>query len=344
MWRVGLVGTGYWSEKHLKAWQLIANVEVVALCNRSVEKLLQRGEQFGIAKDHLYTNLEEMLRDEAVDIVDIVTGPETHLSLVKIAAKAGKHILCQKPFAPTYTIAKEMVKTADDAGVRLMITENWRWLQPFQMIKSVLQSRELGDLRVFKYFHTDYYTPRMAPERQIPQPFFRTMPRLLFYEMGAHWFDTWRFLFGEPKRLYAEMKKVSPYVQGEDTGTIIFGYDDYYGYLDASWASREKLQTSVGKKVEPNHQEQMTVEGGKATLKLFTSGKISITHSSGNEEVIAKTTTLDHEESHFRLQSHFINCLDSGDPFQTSGADNLKTMNLMFRAYESASEKKVIHL
>ena len=251
-WKVGLVGTGYWSDKHLKAWQRIEGVEIAALCNRSKEKLVTKAAQFGVDPDKLYQSYEEMIHTADIDIVDIVTGPETHLHFVKQAAAAGKHMMCQKPFAHSYEEAQEMVNAARDAGVRLMVTENWRWLQPFQLIKRMLDEGELGKLHVARYLHSDYYTPRMAPEKALPQPFFRTMPNLLFYEMGVHWFDTWRFLFGNPKRLYAETKRISPYISGEDSGIVTLGYDDFYGILDMSWATRREIRDRLPEQVLPN--------------------------------------------------------------------------------------------
>lgn len=77
-----------------------------------------------------------------------------------------------------------MVETARAAGVRLMVTENWRWLQPIQAIRKLLDQGAAGRLQMIRYIHTDYYSPRFAPENELPQPFFREMPKLLFYEMG----------------------------------------------------------------------------------------------------------------------------------------------------------------
>jgi predicted dehydrogenase len=335
-WKVGLIGTGFWSEKHLKAWKRIENVEIAALCNRSEGKLREKAAQFGVSGGHLYTSVDDMLASEDMDIVDIVTGPETHLEFVRKASAAGKQILCQKPFAPTLEDAQEMVRTAAKAGVRLMVTENWRWLEPYQAVKRVLREGRLGAPRVIRYRHTDFYTPRMAPGVELPQPFFRTMPRLLFYEMGPHWFDTWRFLFGTPRRLFAETARVSRHVTGEDSGVIVLGHDEYYGFLDMSWATRQALDQPLGSSVGPVHREQLIVDGEEGTLKLYTDGTLSLVDERGQEETLAGNLSFDHEESHFRLQSHFIHCLDSGAPFQTSGEDNLLTLQMVFGVYESA--------
>lgn len=339
-WKVGLVGTGYWSEKHLRAWRRIPGVEVTALCNRSREKMERRAAEFGVPADALYTSLDEMLASADIDIVDIVTGPETHLAYASKAAAAGKHIMCQKPFAPSLEEAEAIVDAAEAAGVRLMVTENWRWLQPFRTIKRVLDEGRIGKVRMARYVHTDYYTPRMAPGVAIPQPFFREMPKLLFYEMGVHWFDTWRFLFGTPDRLYAEVQRISPYIEGEDSGIVVLGAEGFFGLLDASWATRQKLDRPLAETVGPVHLEQLAIDGESGTLKYYTSGRIAVVSADGSgEETILETSELDHEESHFRLQSHFIDCLNTGEPFQTSGADNLITLRMAFGVYESAASR-----
>lgn len=341
--KVGLIGTGYWSEHHLNAWQRIPGVKISALCNRSTEKLEQRGRQFDVPKSELYSRIDDLLERADIDILDIVTGPETHPELVAKAAKAGKHIMCQKPFAASLEDAREMVRTANENGVRLMVTENWRWLQPNQILKQALEERLTGEIRTVRYIHTDFYTPRMALGVKLPQPFFRQMPRLLFYEMGAHWFDTVRFLFGDPKRLYAETLSISPYITGEDSGIVMLGYDGFYVVMDMSWATRRELEKPPAANVQAEHREQMVIEGNEGTLKLYMNGKITLTDNEGFERILASRTTLDHAESHYRLQNHFIDALHNGLPFQTSGEDNLKTLELIFSTYESAEGHRVIH-
>ncbi|QNK57026.1 Gfo/Idh/MocA family protein [Paenibacillus sp. PAMC21692] len=343
MWKVGLIGTGYWSEHHLNAWGAIENVQIQALCNRSKEKMALRAEQFGIPHAACYNQIDEFLEQADIDIVDIVTGPETHAELVEKIAKAGKHIMCQKPFALSLEEAKQMTDLTRHYGVRMMITENWRWLQPNQIIKKLLNEKKLGNIHVARYIHTDYYTPRMSPGALLPQPFFREMPRLLFLEMGAHWFDTIRFFFGNPQRLYAETKRISPYIAGEDSGIVTLGYDDYYVVLDMSWATRRELASVPGDAVQAEHREQLIIEGDLATLKLYMNGDISLIDQRGVESVLYKGTRLDHDRSHVRLQQHFIDCLQQNIPFQTGAEDNIQTLQLVFATYESARKHEVIH-
>lgn len=180
MWKIGVIGTGYWSEKHIKAWQFISDAEITGFCDRNKGLLFEKAAQFHIPTEYCYTSLEEMLSEADIDVVDIITPPETHLELVRLAATAGKHIMCQKPFARSVEEAEQMVSIAEAAGVRLMVTENWRWLEPFQIIKKLLAENIVGNMNVIRYTHTDFYSPRFAPEKSCRSHFSEICPSSCF--------------------------------------------------------------------------------------------------------------------------------------------------------------------
>jgi predicted dehydrogenase len=326
----------------LQAWKRIPNAEIHALCDIDDSKLNTKAELYGVPQERRYSSLEEMLQQSDINILDIVTPPSTHVSVVETAAAAGKHILCQKPFALNLKDGERMVRTAEEAGVCLMVTENWRWMEPYQAIKKVLDEGRLGKIHNARYSHWNYASPLMGPERDIPQPFFREMPRLIFYEMGVHWVDVWRFLFGQPKRVYAEMKRISPHVIGEDCGAVLLGYDDFYGVLDMSWASRLGFIKKDGE-LKRSSAELLKVDGEKGTLVLEQNGKVAIRYDE-EEEIILPFSTMSFEESHYLLQSHFVDALDQKRPIQTDGPDNLKTLEVVFAIYESAEKQQVVHL
>lgn len=114
--------------------------------------------------------------------------------------------------------------------------------------------------------------------------------------------------------------------------------------MDMSWATRRELTAELLDPVLPNHKEQLIIEGNMATIKLFDNGRISIIDNYGIEKTYKERTELNYVDSHKKLHSHFIDCLNNGTDFQTSGEDNLKTLKLVFSAYRSNSEKKVINL
>lgn len=108
-----------------------------------------------------------------------------------------------------------------------------------------------------------------------------------------------------------------------------------------SWATRRELDGRLSEQVLPDHKEQLVIEGDEATLKLYNTGKLCLINNQGVEKVLVEKTELNYEESHKKLQAHFIDCLNTGKEFQTSGHDNIKTLQLVFDTYDSAENHKV---
>jgi D-apiose dehydrogenase len=119
--RVAGVGAGYFSQFHLQGWRAIPDAELVGWSDKNPSRVK------GLPA---YPSLEELLEKTKPDLLDIVTPPETHLELVRAAAARGVPVICQKPLAPTYAEAVEVVQTAERAGVPLIVHENFRW-QPW---------------------------------------------------------------------------------------------------------------------------------------------------------------------------------------------------------------------
>ena len=137
------VGAGYFSHFQYEAWQRIPEVMITALCNRDPGRAKTILEKFGIPKH--YTDYHEMLEKEKPDFVDIITPPPTHLEMCKTAADLGIHVICQKPLAPTFDDAKQIVDCTTKAGIRFMVHENWRFQPWYREIKRLLDSGAIGD-------------------------------------------------------------------------------------------------------------------------------------------------------------------------------------------------------
>ena len=134
-------------------------------------------------------------------------------------------IICQKPFAPTIEEAERIVALAATDGVRLMVHENFRFQPWHREIKKLLEEGVIGEK-----LHTLTFTSRMGdgwgPEAYLGrQPYFRTMPRLLVYETGVHFIDTFRFLAGEVRQVYAVLRRLNPVIAGEDCGLLVFTFE-----------------------------------------------------------------------------------------------------------------------
>ena len=104
-----------------------------------------------------------------------------------------------------------------------MVHENFRWQPWYRKIKSIQQAGSIGDFThiYFRMRMGDGWSKNAYLDRQ---PFFRDYPRLLIYETGVHFVDTFRYLMGEILEVYANLRQLNPVIKGEDTGQVFFRF------------------------------------------------------------------------------------------------------------------------
>jgi predicted dehydrogenase len=330
IWRGGMIGAGDWSTTQLKAWAGVEKVKIVALADRHPERRNPVAEQFGISQ--VYDNLEIMLDQADLDFVDICTRPYSHVKLTKLAADRGLPILCQKPFCESLEEAEEVVSYCRERGVRLMINENFRWQAWHRTIKDILNSGELGDV----FFAVMHQRHRLTlPEFDHSQSYFAEMPRLLLYEVGTHLLDVARFLFGEPETVFCRLHKVSPEIVGEDVQVITLAYPEMTLVIHDSWASVPIPGLDRPEREYRWYPRLLEVDGTLGTLKLYPDGQVRVFTDSGDESWAAPEGAM--PAAHRAAQQHFVDCLERGEEFETSGAETLKTMSLVYACYQSAA-------
>lgn len=300
---------------------------IVAVCDLDEEKARARAQEFGI--ESIYFDAEEMLRDGSVDFMDIATQAHTHLPLVEIAARYGVPVICQKPLAPSMDEARAIVKACEDAGIPLMVHENFRWQTPMRHAKDA--ATQIGDL----FFGRISF--RSAYDVYADQPYLAQDERFILYDLGVHLLDLARFFFGEMERLYCQTARVNPRINGEDVATVMLETTGQATCLvEASYAS--KLETELFP------QTLMHLEGAEGSVTLHAGYDLTTVKDKkvDRRRVVPRTFSWSTppaeaiQDSMVAIQRHWIECLTSGREPETSGVDNLRTLGLTFGAYESA--------
>jgi predicted dehydrogenase len=362
--RGALIGTGSIAPYHLTAWQRAPGVQIVALCNRTIDKARALGEQFRIHTDHIYQDLDDLLAHEhSLNFVDIATAPDLHRPQTERAARHGLHVLCQKPLAPSLEEAQAMLAACQAAGVLLSVNENWRWRGWYRQVQQHLRLGALGRLRYVRIgSHHNMTLERVdgsLPGLFARQSYTRDMPHLLVFEWGIHLIDTLRMLLGDPQWIQAHMAHVSPLCAGEDRALMMLGFGEVVACLDLSWASHvpegppslleEALFEGDGgslalipnrgdgdclRLVRPLPREQVPVDRGRAWSPLV--AQVWPAHDGD----IAGA----YQASYDAAQRHFIEALRAGRLPETHAGDNLQTLRATFAAYQSAVENRLITL
>ena len=186
---------------------------MVALYNRTRSKAEALGARFGIGA--VYDDPAALLEEVRPDVVDVITNADTHDPFVRLAARHGVPVICQKPLAPSLEVARGMVGACREAGVPLAVHENWRWQRPLRELKAVLAGGAIG--RPFRA-HVQYASSFPVFENQ---PFLRDLEQFILTDMGTHILDVVRFLFGEPASLLAQTYRAHREIKGEDVATLL---------------------------------------------------------------------------------------------------------------------------
>ena len=142
--KVGLVGVGGISRTHMPGWAASEEAEVVAGSDISGEALEQWGALHNVTR--LTTNAAELFSDPDIDIIDLCVPNMYHAPLAIAALEAGKHVICEKPLAPTPQDIKQMIAARDKAGKQLMTAQHFRFAGVSKAMKAEIDTGSLGDV------------------------------------------------------------------------------------------------------------------------------------------------------------------------------------------------------
>jgi predicted dehydrogenase len=334
--KFAVIGTGFWARYQLAAWREVRGADCVALYNRTKSKAQSLATEFGISA--VYDDAEELFKNEQIDFIDIITDVETHQQFVELGAKYGVAIICQKPMAPTLQQARQMVETCAQRGVPFYIHENWRWQTPLRQLKKAITSRRIGD--PFRA-RLDFVTSFPVFDNQ---PFLRDLEQFIITDIGSHILDTARFLFGDAQTLFASTRQIHKNIKGEDVATVVMEMNGVTVTCNMSYASRTAAERFP--------QTFAFVEGKDGSVELTTDYWLHITNEYG-------TLSRRHAPPRYAwadpqydvVHASIVDChrnllhgLQTNSLPETHAGDNLKTVELVFAAYESARRGAVINI
>ena len=327
--KVAGIGAGYFAQYHYDAWQRIDEIELVAVCDRDASRAQSTAERHGIPA--VFTDVEAMIREIQPDILDIITPPDSHEALVHAAINSGSAIICQKQLAPDTATARRMVESAEANQSFFAVHENFRFEPWYREIRKLLDSQRLGELYAvsFRLRTGDGQGSEAYLNRQ---PYFQQMKRFLVHETGIHFIDTYRYLFGSIKKVYANLRRLNPTIAGEDAGTVLFEFaNGIRGIWDANrLVDHDSPDTRLT-------MGEMLIEGSEAVLRLDGAGRLFI-RSHGHSER-EHSYHWDNRgfagDSVFACQTHLAQCLLNDLPTPISGREYLQNLYIEDAIYES---------
>ncbi len=184
---IGFIGAGDIANLHARAIHDLAGAKLVGLWNRTREKGQAKANEFGCKS---YNSVDQLLSDQEIQAVFVLTNMETHCEYTIKAAKAGKHILVEKPAASSIVELREMQVAIDKAGVRCMPVHNYIYEPSIERTKSMIQSGKLGEITQFYMMYNIHH----ADEIRARYPG-------VIRQILTHHSYTMLFLAGEPSKV-----------------------------------------------------------------------------------------------------------------------------------------------
>ena len=334
--RFAIFGAGFWSRFQLGAWRELEGAECVAVYNRTRSKAEALAREFGIPA--VYDDPKALLASERLDFVDIVTGVESHEELTCLAAADGIAVICQKPMAPSAAGAEAMVAECHAAGVPLLVHENWRWQVPIRYVSQVLSEGTIG--KPFRA-RVDMISGHPVFKNQ---PFLRELDQFILMDLGSHILDVGRFLFGAPTSVYCQHRRVRDDIKGENVATVMMNTERDVTVLCEMAYAENHLER------ECFPQTLIFVEGDRGSVEVTPDYWVRVTTEAGT---LARRcppprypwADPGHDIVHASIvpcQANLLAALRDGQPAETTGDDNLKTVRLVFAAYASAGLDAVL--
>ena len=376
--RIAILGTGYWAQFQIAAWQA-EGAEIVALWNRTrrraeetAARVCRRSEEAdartGDALDNaasrtgayshnaartcdapdneasssgaprVFDTPRQLFEWGAFDIADVITGAEAHEELVLLAAEHNKAVICQKPMSSSLASCDRMASACRKAGVWYAVHENFRYQPQILKAAGALNSGVIGRPL---HAHLQLRSPDSAIMEK--QPALKTMDHMALRDMGPHIFDVARFIFGEARSIYSRPLRCSPGIPVDDAAKSIL-----------------QMESGLALTCDLVHtfDYKLYVEGEAGVLRLNADNTIKMNVSGIVRDVdVGAWPVLDYiPADDWALHGWFVFtalplCVRAlmeryraGLPAETSGEDNLRTMKLVFAAIQSQDEDRVVYL
>ena len=328
---VGVIGTGRIGRLHIEHLaQNIPEVELIAICSLDPVGIESLTKQFNIPKTTKdYTAL---LADPRIDAVLVASSTDTHVEISQAAAKAGKHVFCEKPISLDLEQIDKTLAIVDKAGVKFQVGFNRRFDVSFERIRKAVASGEIGEPHIMRITSRD---PEPPPIEYVK------VSGGIFLDMTIHDFDMARYLIGdEVVEVYATGGvRVDPKI-GEvgdiDTTVIILRFQN--GVIATIDNSREAVY---------GYDQRVEVFGSKGMVTAANppANTVTFSGSEGSHAASPPYFFVERYRAAFlsELQAFFA-CIQEDTPPPVTGEDGKAPVVMGFAALKSLRENRPVLL
>ena len=334
----GIIGTGAIAAHHAKSIQQLDDCHLVAVLSSSTKRAAKAATTFSVPA---YDNLDEFLKEEDIEVVCICTASGEHLGPTLAAAKAGTHVITEKPLEIDLERADLMISACRSYGVKLGCIFQNRFKPDYLKVKEAVQKESLGKLIMGNayikwYRHEDYYSSSDWKGT------LRGDGGAALINQGIHTIDLLLDIMPGVESVYGQVRTAVHKIEGEDIAASVLNFQN--GALGS---------IEGGTSLFPGYPERLEIFGEKGSI-ILEGGKI-IHWNISNGEKLEKdlqehdlTSASDPMSIDFKF--HMLQIKDMIDAIKedrepaVNGESARKSLELILAIYKSSKENKVIRL
>ncbi len=333
---VGIIGTGWVAGAHIHAIEANPHTEVRGMVSRDKARAAARAEELGLTRCRAYDHLEEMLNDPGIQIVSIATPHHLHVEQGIAAAKAGKHIILEKPVALDLAGLRALQAAVRAAKVKTVVCFVLRWNPLFEMIKTFLAQGAIGNLFLAEVDYLHGIGPWYAQYEWNTK---KAIAGSSLLTAGCHAVDGLRWFVGKKAVEVFAYSNVSPknplsYEYEPNSLTIVKFEDGTLGKVASSVECRQpyifNIQLVGDQGTIRNNQvfsTGWTGQKGWATFPTIMPDSGDVSHHPFADEV-----------------NHFVDCIQNNRESHCNLEDAALTHEICFASQISAAEKRPVKL
>ncbi len=340
MIRFGLLGCGRISKRHsdLLGGNHIHGARLVAVCDTDRQRADGAGSKFGVS---VYYNLVDLLSDEKVDAVAVLTPSGLHAQHAIACAQAGKHVVVEKPMALRLQDADDMNRACDQAGVKLFVVKQNRFNVPIMKARQALDAGRFGKLvlgtvrvrwcRDQAYYDQDAWRGTWAHDGGV------------LTNQASHHIDMLEWFFGDVVSVHARSTTALVNIETEDTAVATLKFrNGALGIIEATTATRPA-----------DLEGSLSILGEKGAVEIggFAMNHIRhwrfVTELPSDHEVIEKFSVNPPNVYGFGHQAyyqHVVECLADRGAALVDGLEGRKSLELISALYESIESEQEVPL
>ncbi len=308
MLKVGLIGVGGISGAHIPAWEAMEDAELVALCD-------VRPEQMETYKDtkRCYTDIQEMLDKEQLDIVDICLPTYLHADVSVAVMQRGIHVLCEKPISLKEEDVQRVYTVAKENNVCFMVAQVLRFWPEYEILKDIYEKGTYGKLLSGAMYRLGN-CPRWSWDDWMKD---ESRSGLVPFDLHIHDLDFLVYTFGKPLQAVRKRSRRPD----QDFMITTYQYEDFFVHTEASWyAGNYPFHASFRFQFE---QAVVESKGGKLMAYLAEGEPVSLLEQAKTNKSVINLSDLGPYAREIR---YFVDCVKTGSPADRVKPEELETV------------------